>query len=58
MGCVHMHWKISIIEGWVVQVVFKVLWKKTGEVNQKVKKIGQIINQTFALGLEHDKIWA
>jgi hypothetical protein len=40
----------------VVQVVFKVLWKKTGEVNQKVKKIGQIISQTFALGLEHDKI--
>jgi hypothetical protein len=30
--------------------------EKIGEDNQKVGKIGQAINQMFALGSEHDKI--
>jgi hypothetical protein len=29
--------------------------EKIGKGNQKVRKIGQIVNQTFAIGLEHDK---
>jgi hypothetical protein len=32
--------------------------EKNGEDNQKVRKIGQVINQTSTQGLEHDKIWA
>jgi hypothetical protein len=32
--------------------------EKIGEDNQKARKIGQIISQAPALGLEHDKIWA
>jgi hypothetical protein len=31
---------------------------KIGEDNQKVRQIGQAINQAFALGPEHDNVWA
>jgi hypothetical protein len=30
--------------------------EKTKEDNQKVGEIGRIVNQTFAIGPEHDKI--
>jgi hypothetical protein len=43
MGCVHTH--PSIVE-------------KTREDNQKVVKIGRIINQVLAPSPKHDKIWA
>jgi hypothetical protein len=37
MGCVHIHRGISIIEGWVVQIVFEVLWKRLGKL---IKRLG------------------
>jgi hypothetical protein len=31
---------------------------KFGKDNQKVRQIGRTINQAFALGPEHDNVWA
>jgi hypothetical protein len=31
---------------------------KIGEDNEKARKIGRVVNQTFTLGLENDKIQA
>jgi hypothetical protein len=42
----------------VVEITFKALWKKIREDNRKVRKINQIVNQTFVLKSKHDKIIA
>ncbi len=58
MGCVHTHQKITIIEGWGSP---SCVWIDVGKIvanNQNVGKIGQVANQAFAFGLEHDKIQA
>jgi hypothetical protein len=45
-----------IIEGWGSPSCVQSVMKKTREDNQKVGEIGQIVNQTFAIGPKHDKI--
>jgi len=58
MECMHAHQKILAIEG---LGSLSHIWndvQKTKENYQKVGKIGRTINQTPALGLKHDRIWA
>jgi hypothetical protein len=56
MGCVYTHWGMPAIEGWGSPSCVWSVVQKTKLKNQKARKIGQIINQTPNLGLEHDKI--
>jgi hypothetical protein len=42
----------------VVEVTFEALWKKIKEDNRKVRKINQIVNQTFTPESKHNKILA
>ncbi len=51
--CTHIERRLELKDV-IVQTMFEV--EKIEEDNQKVGKIGQVINQMFALGLEHDKI--
>jgi len=53
-----MHRGIPTVEGCGNPSRIGSIMEKTKEVNQKFGKIGWTINQTFAFGLEHDKIWA
>jgi hypothetical protein len=53
-----MHQRIHVIEGWGSQSHIRNVVGKIGEDNQKVRQIGQAINQAFALGPEHDNVWA
>jgi hypothetical protein len=49
------------IEGWGSLNHLQSHVEKNGEDNQKVGKIDQVVNQTFAFGPKHDKIqtrWA
>ncbi len=58
MGCVHTHQGMPTIEGWgSPSCIQNVVWK-IGEDNRKVGKTGQVISQTLALRIKHDKIWA
>jgi len=56
MGCVHTHWRVFAIEGCDNSNHVQNVVKKDKEDNQKVGKVSQVVNQTFALELEHDKI--
>ncbi len=58
MGCVHTHWGRPAIERCDSLSYIQSTMETIGEDNQKVGKIGQIINQVWAQGLKHDKIWA
>ncbi len=58
MGCVHMYWRILAIKGWGRLNCIRNTMVKTNKNNQKARKTCWIINQTFTLGLEHDKIRA
>jgi hypothetical protein len=58
MGCVHMDRGIPAIEGWGSPSHIRNIVEKIGEVNWKLGKIGQIVNQTFAPMPKHDKTWA
>jgi hypothetical protein len=57
MGCVHTHWRVFAIEGCDKPNHVQNVVKKNREDNQKVGKVGQVVNHfTPTLGLEHDKI--
>jgi hypothetical protein len=58
MVCVHTHWKMLITKGWGSPSYIWSAVEKNGENNWKVRKIGQVVSQSLALGLKHDKIWA
>jgi hypothetical protein len=58
MGCVHIHRGMSAIEGWGGPSHVQNVVQKIGEDNWKARKISRIVNQTLALRLKHDKIWA
>jgi hypothetical protein len=58
MGNVHTHQKILAIEIWGSPSCVWSAMEKNGENNWKAGKTGQVVNQAFAPGLEHDKIWA
>jgi hypothetical protein len=58
MGCVHTHRGRLAIERCGNLSHIQNVVEKIEEDNQKVQKIGQVINQTFALRLKHNKIWA
>jgi hypothetical protein len=49
---------IPTIKGWGNLNHIQHIVEKTREVNKKPRKIGQIVNQTPAPRLKHDKIWA
>jgi hypothetical protein len=56
MGCGHTHWGVFAIERCDNPNHVQNVVKKDREDNQKVGKVGQVVNQTPTLGLEHDKI--
>jgi len=57
MGCVHTHWRVFAIEGCDKPNHVQNVVKKNREDNQKVGKVGQVVNRfTPTLGPEHDKI--
>jgi hypothetical protein len=56
MGCVHTHRRIPTIKNWGSPNCVWNVMEKIGEDNWKAWKIGRIVSQTPALGLEHDKI--
>jgi hypothetical protein len=58
MGCVHTHWRIFAINGWVNPSHVQNVVEKFGENNQKDGKINWIVNQVPTLGPKHDKIQA
>ncbi len=55
--CTHTKRYLQLRDG-VIQITFKILWQKNGENNQKVGKIGRVVNQALAFKPKHDKIWA
>jgi hypothetical protein len=44
MGCVHAHQKILVIEGWGSLSRIQNVMEKIEEANQKLGKIGRIVN--------------
>jgi len=58
MGCMHMHQRIPIIEGWSSLNHIRTAMEKTKEINWKLRKISWIVNQAPAPRPEHDRIWA
>jgi hypothetical protein len=58
MGCVHTHRGMPTIEGLGSPSRVRNVMQKIGEDNREAWKIGQVISQTFAPRLKHDKIWA
>ncbi len=54
MGCVHMHWRILIIERCASPNHVQNVMEKIGEYNWNTN---QIVSQTFAPRPKHDKIW-
>jgi len=54
MGCVHMHWRIPIIERCGSPNHVQDVMEKIGEDNWNTT---QIVSQTFTPRLKHDKIW-
>jgi len=52
--CTHIERCLQLKDG-VIQVAYEVLWKKTGEDNQKVGNISQVVSQVPTLGPEHEK---
>jgi hypothetical protein len=58
MRCVHMHRKISAIEGWgSPNHIWKVM-KKIGIENWKAGKTHQVVGEMSTLKLKHNKIQA
>jgi hypothetical protein len=56
MGCVHTHQKMPAIERWDNPSCVQNVMQKTKEDNQKVGKIGRIINQMPTPRPQHDKM--
>jgi hypothetical protein len=53
MGCVHMHQRIPIIEGWGNLNHIRTTMEKTREINWKLKKISWIVNM---IEFGHDEL--
>jgi len=58
MRCVHTHQGMPTIKRWGSPSYVQSAVEKTREDNQKLKKIGWIVSQTFAPRPKHDKIQA
>ncbi len=56
MGCVHTHQGIRTIKRWGSPSHVQNAMEKIGENNWKAKKTNRVVNETLALGPEHDKI--
>jgi hypothetical protein len=57
-GCVQMHQGTFAIEAWGNPSHIQCVVEKIIEVNQKLEMIGQVVRQTLAPKLKHDKIQA